>query len=90
VVLAAGLYALEHHIGRLEQDHTHARLIAEACGLDLAGVATNIVVIDVPDAPALAAAAAERGIRIGAVGPRRVRLLTHLDVTAADARRSEQ
>ena len=43
------------------------------------------VVVDVPDAPALVAAAAERGVRIGAVGPRRARLLTHLDVSREQA-----
>ncbi len=85
VLAAAGLHALDHHVERLAEDHEHARLIAEACGVDPAEVDTNIVVVDVPDAPTLVAAAAEQGVRLGAVGPQRVRLLTHLDVTRADA-----
>lgn len=85
VLAAAGLYALDHHLDRLAEDHDHARLIAEACGLDPATVPTNIVVVDVPSAPDVVAAAAEQGVRIGAVGPRRVRLLTHLDITREDA-----
>jgi threonine aldolase len=85
VLAAAGLHALDHHLERLAEDHENARLIAEACGVDPATVPTNIVVVDVPSAPAVVAAAAEQGVRVGAVGPQRVRLLTHLDVTRADA-----
>lgn len=85
VLAAAGHYALDHHLDRMAEDHANARLIAEACGLDPDAVATNIVVLDVPSAPEVVAAAAERGVRIGAVGPRRVRLLTHLDVSREEA-----
>jgi threonine aldolase len=85
VLAAAGLYALDHHLDRMVDDHDNARLIAEACGVDPATVPTNIVVVDVPSAPDLVAAAAEQGVRIGAVGPQRVRLLTHLDITREDA-----
>jgi len=85
VLAAAGLYALDHHLERMADDHEHARLIAEACGVDPATVPTNIVVVDVPSAPDVVAAAADQGVRIGAVGPQRVRLLTHLDVTREDA-----
>ncbi len=85
ILAAAGLHALDHHVERMAEDHEHARLIAEACGVDAASVPTNIVVIDVPSAPEFVAAAAQHGVRVGAVGPRRVRLLTHLDVTREDA-----
>jgi threonine aldolase len=85
VLAAAGLYALDHHLDRMAEDHAHARLIAEACGVDPASVPTNIVVVDVPAAPDVVAAAADQGVRIGAVGPQRVRLLTHLDVSREDA-----
>lgn len=88
ILAAAGLYALDHHVDRLAEDHEHARLIAEACGVDPATVPTNIVVVDVPDAPAVVAAAAEQGVLLGAVGPRRVRLLTHLDVSRSDAEKA--
>src|SRR4051812_15530035 len=85
VLAAAGLHALDHHLDRMAEDHENARLIAEACGVDPAAVPTNIVVVDVPSAPVVVTAAAEQGVRIGAVGPQRVRLLTHLDVTRDDA-----
>jgi threonine aldolase len=80
VLAAAGLHALDHHVERLAEDHEHARLLAEACGNDPALTQTNIVVVDVPDAPAVVAAAKEQGVLVGAVGPTKVRLLTHLDV----------
>jgi len=88
VLAAAGTYALDHHVERLADDHAHARLLGEALGLDPAGVDTNIVVVDRPDAAAFVAAAADVGVRIAAVGPRAVRLVTHLDVTRADAERA--
>jgi threonine aldolase len=85
ILAAAGQYALDHHVDRMAEDHENARLIAEACGVDPASVPTNIVVLDVPSAPAVVAAAAEQGVKVGAVGPRRVRLLTHLDISREDA-----
>ncbi|GGF38113.1 threonine aldolase [Marmoricola endophyticus] len=85
ILAAAGLHALDHHVERLAEDHEHARLLAEACGVDPAEVETNIVVVDVPDAADVVRRAADAGVRVGAVGPRRVRLLTHLDVSRADA-----
>jgi threonine aldolase len=88
VLAAAGAYALEHHVERLADDHVHARLLGEALGLDPDAGDTHIVVVDGPDAPAFVAAAADEGVRIAAVGPRAVRLVTHLDVTRADADRA--
>ncbi|KAJ1684104.1 hypothetical protein LUZ63_020673 [Rhynchospora breviuscula] len=85
ILAAAGLHALDHHVERLAEDHEHARLLAEACGVDPAGVETNLVVVDVPDAVDVVRRAADAGVRVGAVGPQRVRLLTHLDVSRADA-----
>ena len=85
VLAAAGLHALDHHLERMAEDHEHARLIAEGAGSTRPRSDTNIVVVDVPSAPDLVVAAAEQGAGVGAVGPRRVRLLTHLDVTRADA-----
>ena len=84
VLAAAGLYALDHHLERMAEDHEHARLLAEACGSDPALTETNIVVVDVPDAPAVVAAARDQGVLVGAVGPTKVRMLTHLDVDRAD------
>ncbi|KQV73424.1 threonine aldolase [Nocardioides sp. Root122] len=88
VLAAAGAYALDHHVERVADDHAHARLLGEALGLDPESVQTNIVVVERPDAPAFVAAAADQGVRIAAVGPRAVRLVTHLDVTRADADRA--
>ena len=90
-ILAAGAaYALDHHVDRLAEDHEHARLLAQACGVDPAAVDTNIVVVDRPDAPALVAAARERGVLLAAVGPRTVRLVTHLGVSRADTRKAAE
>jgi len=88
VLAAAGLHALDHHVERLAHDHAHARLLAEAVGVDPAGVDTNIVVFAHPRAPEFVASAAEQGVLVAAVGPRTVRLVTHLDVSRGDADRA--
>lgn len=88
ILAAAGLHALDHHIDRLAEDHEHARLLAEACGVDPSGVDTNIVVVEREDARDFVAAAAAEGILVATVGPTAVRLVTHLDVTRADAERA--
>ena len=56
--------------------------------LDPASVTTNIVVFEVADAPALVAALADAGVKMGALGPRTVRAVTHLDVDAGGAERA--
>ncbi len=83
VLAAAGLYALDHHRDRLAEDHAHARLLAQACGVAPETVASNIVVVDVPDAAAAVAAARDADVLVSAVGPRALRLVTHLDVDDA-------
>jgi threonine aldolase len=80
ILAAAGLYALEHNIGRLADDHRRARRIAEGLDADASLVETNIVVLQVADAAAVAAAAGEQGVRTSVLGPRTLRLVTHLDV----------
>jgi threonine aldolase len=80
ILAAAGLYALDNNIDRLADDHARARRIAEALGADPATVDTNIVVLDVADAASVAAAAAEAGVLVSALGPRFLRLVTHLDI----------
>jgi threonine aldolase len=90
VLAAAGLHALDHHLERLADDHEHARLLAQACGVDPAGVDTNIVVVPHDDAAGFVARAAEAGVRVGAVGPRTVRLVTHLDVDRTAAERAAE
>ncbi len=93
IFAAAALHGVEHHRARLAEDHANARRLAErlaACAvvkLDLASVQTNIVVFHLkpgaPDAAAVVAAARARGVLLNAFGPRTVRAVTHLDVTAA-------
>ncbi|MEQ4499277.1 threonine aldolase family protein [Nocardioides kribbensis] len=88
ILAAAGLHALEHHVERLAEDHEHARLLAEACGVDPAGVDTNIVAVPRGDAAEVVARAREAGVLVSAVGPAVVRLVTHLGVGRADVERA--
>ena len=88
ILAAAGLHALDHHLDRLAEDHAHARLLAEACGVDPAGVDTNIVVVPRPDAAEFVAAARAEGVLVSAVGPTAVRMVTHLDVSRDDAEKA--
>ncbi len=95
LLAAAALYALDHHLARLADDHAAARTLARAVDeqapdrVDLAAVETNIVVLDsgVQTAGAVVAAAAEHGIRLSTVGARGVRAVTHLGVSHAECRR---
>lgn len=85
---AAGIYALNNNIARLEQDHEHARMIANA----LAGkpfvsmvlpVETNIVIFELKEgrpAPGLVAELKKFDILAYAISPSRIRLVVHLDI----------
>ncbi|GLZ79005.1 threonine aldolase [Actinorhabdospora filicis] len=86
ILAAAGLYALEHHVARLAEDHAHAKLIATALGVDDVdrNVQSNIVMVPVSDSRAFAEAAAREGVLVSPIAPDRVRLVTHLDVSADD------
>jgi threonine aldolase len=93
-ILAAGcLYALDHHVDRLAEDHENARRLAQGLAaipgveLDPAAVETNIVFFEVDDAPGLVDRLADQ-VDLGAAGEHRVRAVTHLDVTAADVDRA--
>ncbi|MCW2853089.1 MAG: L-threonine aldolase [Nocardioides sp.] len=88
ILAAAGLHALAHHVERLADDHAHARLLAEACGVDPETVDTNIVVVPRPDAAEVVLRAAEAGVRVALVGPTVVRLVTHLGISRDDAERA--
>ncbi len=89
ILAAAGIYALDHNLARLAEDHDNARRLAaglEEAGLPPLPVETNLVIVEVPlkgGAPALVAAARDQGVLINAVSPTRVRLVTHLDLPAA-------
>ena len=98
VLAAAASYALANHVDRLAEDHGNARLLADELlrgddiEIDLATVQTNIVVLSlvdrrgVPDAAAFVERCRERGVLLNAFGPRTVRAVTHLDVSADDCR----
>ena len=88
VLAAAGLHALDHHVERLADDHAHARLLAEACGVDPATVDTNIVVVERADSAGFVAAARDAGVQVATVGPTTVRMVTHLDVSRDDAEKA--
>ncbi len=98
VLAAAGLYALDHHLERLADDHANARMIAEilaATGaVDPAAAETNIIVLDTSAAPVpageLVARARAEGVLVSALGPASIRLTTHLDVTADDCRKAAE
>lgn len=93
ILAAAALYALDHNIERLSEDHRNARRLAEGIArlpgirLDPATVETNIVIFDLE--PRLGTAdeftkrMAERGVLMFSTGPQRVRAVTHLDASAA-------
>ncbi|MGI8576380.1 MAG: threonine aldolase family protein [Nocardioidaceae bacterium] len=82
LLAAAGLFALEHNLDRLADDHAHARMLAAAAGVDEQTVDTNIVVIPIDDAAGLVIRCQAEGVLVSAVGPNVVRAVTHLNVTA--------
>jgi threonine aldolase len=94
VIAAAGLYALDHHVERLADDHARARRLADGLAalpgveIDPSTVETNIVVFTVPDAPEFCAALGRADVTMGALGPTRVRAVTHLDVDDAGIERA--
>ena len=100
VIAAAALYAVDHHVDRLSEDHANARILAEAVraapNLRLRPEETdsNIVIfeIDPPVATAqrFVAALAERGVKTLAVSRSRVRMVTHLDVSRAECERAAE
>jgi threonine aldolase len=86
ILAAAGLYALEHQVQRLADDHANAAALAAGlaeAGYSVEAVQTNMVYVQMAGrAPALKAFLAERGITIS--GADRLRLVTHMDVSRAD------
>jgi threonine aldolase len=89
IIAAGGVYALRHHVKRLADDHANARRLAEGLAalpgvsLDPKTVETNIVFFELTGeltAPAAVERLLARGVRMGALGPRTVRAVTHLDV----------
>jgi threonine aldolase len=85
LLAAAGLYALEHQVERLADDHANAALLAKGLselGYEVEPVQTNMVYVQIGDrAQALKAFCAKRGITLSASS--RLRMVTHLDVSHA-------
>jgi threonine aldolase len=90
IVAAAALHGLEHHLGRLAEDHANAKRLAATIADGVRDVQvvppdTNIVMIDLParlDAGTVTARAKERGVLISAWHDKRIRVVCHLDASA--------
>lgn len=94
IVAAAAIYALEHNVARLKDDHANARQLAtnlasiEGIRIDAERVESNLVFFEIEPglglAIQLAGALKEQSVLIGPMGGQRMRAVTHLDVTTAD------
>jgi len=94
IVAAAGIYALDHHIERLKEDHQNAKRLAlglkelKGIAIDPDHVETNIVIFDVAGSGMTAAQLSEamkrESVLIHAFGKTQIRLVTHLDVSKED------
>lgn len=91
ILAAAGIYALEHHVGRLKDDHDNAKRLARklqqisAITINPQHVDSNIVIFDIVGhkltPPAIVAALKQEGVLINAIGGTSFRAVTHLDVS---------
>jgi threonine aldolase len=98
IIAAAGVYALEHHVARLAEDHAHARRLAQALAelpqvsLNPADVETNIVIFEVGSTGRTAKAIGEQlekeGVRVSVMGRTKLRAVTHLDISRQDIERA--
>jgi len=91
IIAAGGVFALRHNVNRLAEDHANARRLAAGLSklpgvvLDPASVETNIVFFELKgpvEAKQVVAALLARGVRMGAMGAKTIRAVTHLDVSA--------
>jgi threonine aldolase len=91
IIAAGAVYALEHHVERLDQDHANAQVLAQGLaavdGIQVEPVDTNMIFFDVSGlgltAQQFEELLVERGVRVSTAGGTRVRAVTHLDVSAA-------
>ena len=96
ILAAAGIIALTDHVERLAEDHENALSLAEGLlgiprtEVDLNDVQTNMVFLSVEEdlVKPLQSFMKENGVLVSVSGPGRFRLVTHLDVTAADIERA--
>lgn len=100
MMAAAAIYALEHHVERLKDDHDNAKAFAETIStidgirINVDHVESNLVFFEVDPARGtsaqLSARLLERGLKLNPSGPQRLRACTHLDVTRADLQRAAE
>ncbi len=93
IIAAAGLYALKNNINRLAEDHANAQVLADGLNqfpvfdVDLSRVQTNIVIANIVPEESVESVLEklkEVGVRAVPFGPKKIRMVTHLDVTRAD------
>ena len=94
IIAAAGIYALDHHLERLKEDHQNAKRLAvglkelKGVSIEPKHVETNIVIFDIADTGMTASQVAEaikkEGVLIHAFGKTQIRLVTHLDASNDD------
>ena len=97
ILAAACLYALDHHVARLAEDHENARVLARRLSeipgvrIELDRVESNMVYAELPvDAPAFVARLRDAGVRVNSVGSGTIRLVCHLDVDRAACERAAE
>jgi threonine aldolase len=95
VLAAAGIYALDHHVERLADDHAHAYALADVVAqadpsvVDPSRVETNVVLLNVGErAQSVVDQAQAEGVLVVLIRPGLIRLVTHLDVSAEDVQRA--
>jgi threonine aldolase len=93
IIAAAGIYAVKNNIESLKNDHKNARLLAEGLSkiemfeIDLSRVETNIILIDIlggETADSVLEKMKEVNVWAVSFGPKRIRMVTHLDVSRSD------
>ena len=90
IIAAAGIYALEHNVERLADDHANARRLADGLyrikgiSIDPASVETNILFFEADGAEGVAQRLEREGVSVGVYGPSTLRAVTHLDVSTED------
>jgi threonine aldolase len=98
IIAAGAVYALNHHIERLAEDHENAQILvkglAQIEGITVEPVETNLIFFDVSGlgitAEAFNARLMEHGLRVSTLGDTRARAVTHLDVTRSQVEEALQ
>jgi TPP-dependent indolepyruvate ferredoxin oxidoreductase alpha subunit len=94
IIAAAGIYALDHHLERLKEDHQNAKHLAlglkefRGVSIDAEHVETNIIIFNIAGtgmtAHEVTEAMKKKGVLIHPIGKTQIRLVTHLDVSSED------